>query len=134
MRAAAEVEPLALLVDFNLFAFGQVLNQFDLIIFALGLKNFDGLIAIPDFARKWFVRGDDFFHFLFDRGEVVRGERLIAGEIVVEPVFNGRSDGHLRTRKQRLHGFGEDVGAVMADEIQGLVILAADEGNAGVLI
>ena len=48
-----------------------------------------------------------------------------AGEVVVEPVLDHRSDGHLRAGEERLHRLGEHMRAIVADELERARILAA---------
>ena len=68
------------------------------------------------------MRCDDLAHLLFDLRAGLRGERLVAGEIVVEAVLDHRADGDLGAGTQLLHGFGQHVGAVVADQFQRLVV------------
>ena len=70
---------------------------------------------------------NDLAHFLFDGREVLRRERLVAEKIIEEAVFNHRANGHLRSRKKFLHGFRQNVSAVVANELKRPVILARDD-------
>ena len=57
MRAAAEIEPVALLVDLQVLARRDRVDQFDLEGLALASKKAIGLIARPDFLGEWARRG-----------------------------------------------------------------------------
>ena len=134
VRPAAEIEPVALLVDLDLLVFRDGVDQFDFERLALVAKNFLGLVARPDFLGEGFVARDDLAHLFLDRVEVFRRERLIAEEIVVEAVVDHRADGDLRAGPERLHGFGQHVRGVVANEFQRARILAADEFDLGVVL
>ncbi len=127
MRAAAEVEPVALVIDLDRLVAGNGVDQLDLEVLALVAKYLFGLLAIPYFLGEGFVARDDLAHLLFDRGEIFRRERLVAEEIVVEAVLDHRADRHLRARPQRLHRLGEHVRRVMPDQFQRAGVVAVDE-------
>ena len=118
MRAAAEVEPVALLVDRDLLVRRDGLHQFDLKGFAVLFEEGHGLVARPFLAHDGFVGGDDLAHFFFDRGEILGRKRLLAIKIVIKTVLDHRADGDLRARIERLHGVGEHMGGVVADQFQ----------------
>ncbi len=59
--------------------------------------------------------------------QVVGRERLVAGEVVIEAVLDHRADGHLRAGPQRLHGLGQHVRGVVADQLQRARVVAGDE-------
>ena len=101
VRAAAEVEPVALLVDLDLLVCRDGVDQLDLEHLALVAEHALGLVARPDLLGEGFVARDDLAHLLLDRGEVFRRERLVAEEVVVEAVLDHRPDGDLRARPQR---------------------------------
>ncbi len=65
--------------------------------------------------------------FFLDGGEILRREWLVAEEVVVEAVFDHWADRDLRTRPQRLDGFGEHMGGVVADQLQRARLVAVDE-------
>ena len=118
MRAAAEIEPLALLVDLQILVFRNGIDQLDLEVLALLAEELLGLLAAPDLLRERRVLGDDLAHLLFDLAEIVGLERLRLGEVVVEAVLDHRADRHLRAGPQRLHGFGHDVRGVVPDQLE----------------
>ena len=67
-------------------------------------------------------------------GNVFGGERVVAGEIVVEAVLDRRPDGHLGAGVKRLHGLRQHVGGVVADHAQGGRVAAGDEPDGGVVL
>ena len=127
MRAAAEVEPVALRVDLQILVLGDGVDQFDLVGLALVAKHLLGLVARPDLLGERPVAADDLAHLLLDDRKILRRERLVAREIVVEPVLDHRADRHLRSRPQFLHGFGQHMRGVVADEFQRARIVAGDD-------
>ena len=113
---------------------GNRVDQFDLEHLAVVAEHLLGLFAGPDFLGERFVARDDLAHLLFDRGKILRRERLVAEEIVIEAVLDRRADGHLRARPQRLHGFGEHMRGVVPDQFQRAGIVAGDEFDFGVML
>ena len=133
MRAAAEIEPVALPVDFQILARRDRIDQLDLERFALGLEQAANILALPDFLGERLVARDDFPHFCFNRGEIIRRERLGAVKIIIEAVFDHRADGHLCSGPERLNRFGEHMGAIMPDQFERARIVAAEKLDAGIL-
>ena len=109
-------------------------DQLDLEHLAVVAEYLLGLFAVPDFLGEGFVARDDLAHLLFDRGKILRRERLVAEEVVIEAVLDHRADGHLRARPQRLHGFGEHMGGVVPDQLQRAGVVAGDEFDSGVVL
>ena len=134
MRTAAQIEPVALLVDLDLLVFRDGVDQFDLEQLALVAKNLLGLLARPHFLGERFVARDDLAHLLLDGGEILRRERLVAEEVVIEAVLDHRPDGDLRAGPQRLHGFGQHMRGVVADEFERARIVAGQKFDFGVVL
>ena len=109
VRAAAEIDPVALAVEGDDLVRGEIADQFGFVALAFGLEEGDGLVAVVDLAGEGGVAGDDLAHLGFDRREVLGGERGVAGEIVVEAVLDCRADGDLGAGEEFLHGFGQHV-------------------------
>ncbi len=127
VRAAAEVEPFALIVDLQILSFRDRVDELDLVAFALGGEDFLGLFARPDLLGEGSVARNDFLHLLFDLRQIVRREGLVLGEVVIEAVLDHRADRDLRAGPELLHGFGHDVGRVVADELERAGIGAGDD-------
>ena len=134
VRAAAEIEPVALLVDLERLVGRNGVDQLDLEVLALVAEGFLGLLARPDFLGEGFVARDDLLHLLLDDGQVFQRERLVAEEVVIEAVLDHRADGDLRAGPQRLHGFGQHVRGVVPDQLQRARIVAVEEFDFGVAL
>ena len=134
VRAAAEIEPVALLVNFDRLVFRNGVDQLDLEILAHVAEGFLGLLARPDFLGEGSVARDDLLHLLLDDGQVFQRERLVAGEVVIKAVLDHRADGDLRARPQRLHGFRHNVRGVVPDQLQRARVVARDEFDLGVAL
>src|SRR3546814_16019590 len=95
MRPHAEVEPgIALAVDRDrLAALGDFIDPFGLVGLADRLEILDGLGGRPFLAGDRQVALDDLGHALLDLAEILRRDRLVAHEVVVEAV---------RTEERRL--------------------------------
>ena len=101
---------------------------------ALVAEHLLGLLAGPHFLGEGFVARDDLAHLLLDRREVLRRERLVAEEVVIEAVLDHRADGDLRAGPQRLHRLGEHMRGVVPDQFERARVLAGDELDLGVLL
>ena len=95
VRTAAQIDPRALLIQGDRLGDRQILDQLRLIAFAARLEEGDGVLAVPDFPFERGIGGDDLAHPGLDGGEIGRGERRLAGEIVIEAVFDRWADGDL---------------------------------------
>ena len=132
VRPTAQIHPFALLVDLQRLIVGNGVDEFNLEGFAARLKEALGLVARPFFLGEGRVAADDLAHLLFNRAKFFRRERLGAMEIVIEAVVDHRPDGHLRSRIKRLHGLGQNVRAIVADQLQRARIFAAHELDSGI--
>ena len=129
VRPPAQVDPVALLVQGDGLGSRQVADQFGLELLAARLEELDRLVALPDLAFELGVAIDDPAHLLFDGGEVVGREGLVAIEVVIEAVFDGRADGDLGSGEQGLDRLGQDVGRVVADGVEGGGVVAHDQAE-----
>ena len=127
MRPAAKVGPLALAIELHLLIGGNGVDQLDLERFALLFEQALRLLARDDALRERLVAGDDLAHPLFDRREILGRERLVAEEVVVEAVLDHRANRDLRSWPERLHGFGENMRGVVADQFERAGIVARYE-------
>ena len=129
VRPAAEVDELALAVDRDLLVVGEVADDLGLVVLADRSEVPDRVVALPDLAGDGLVAGDDLAHARLHRLQVGRREGFVAGEVVVEAVFDGRPDGDLNVRVELLRGLGEGVRGVVADELEdfGVRVLAGHD-------
>ena len=134
MRPTTKVDELPLAVHRDGLALRQVRNNLGLISLALRLEPFDGLVAVPDFAGNRLIALDDLTHLRLDLFQIFRLKGLIAGEVVVEAILDGRPDRDLRIGVELLDGFGHHVGCVMAQQLQRLRRFARDDLDIGVLL
>jgi hypothetical protein len=118
VRAAAQIEPLALLVDLELFTRGDCIDEFNLEQLALLPEEILRLLPAPELLRERCVTRDDLVHLGFDLRHIVGMKRLRLGKVVKEAVLDHGADGHLRARPQRLHGFGHHVRRIVTNELQ----------------
>ena len=127
MRAAAEIGPFALAIELHLLIGGNGVEQLDLEGFAFLFEQALRLLARHGALRERLVASNNLAHPLFDRWEVFRRERLVAEEVVIEAVLDHRANGDLRSWPKRLHGFGENVRRVVADQFERAGIVARNE-------
>ena len=121
MRPAAQIVPVAMTIDRDIFIRGNAFDQFGLVVFADVLEMLHRLVARPDFAPGGPRLFDDLVHLGFDLGQVFGRERLGAGEVVIEAVLDRRADGDLGAGIKLLHRHGQKMRRVVADQLQRLL-------------
>ena len=129
VRTAAEILPLiALAIDRDRLARrDDVVDDLRLVRLADRLEVRDRRFAVPHFALDRQIGVDDLLHALFDLLEIVRRERLVAREVVVEAVLDRRADRHLRAGKQFLHRLRQHVRRVVAQHFEAIGAVARDQ-------
>ena len=121
------------MVESDRLARGNVLEQLELVVLAQLLEPAPRFLAAHHLAAKRLVGRDDLGHARLDARQILGMERLVAREVVVESVLDRRADGHLSAGVQILDRLGHDVGAVVAQDRQGRLVLGADEAHRGAI-
>ncbi len=134
MRTAAEIEPVALAVDLDRLAGRDGVDQLDLEQLVLVAEDALGLLARHDLLGERLVARDDLAHLLLDGREVLGRERLVAEEVVIEPVLDHRPDGDLGPGPERLHRLRQHVGAIVADQLEAAPVIAGEKLDARVAL
>src|SRR6185436_11768189 len=89
----AKVHELAILIERNLFALGNVRKTAELVAFLTARHDdLDGLLAGDFLAVERLVFFGDLLHLGFELYEVVGGEFVIEIDVVIETRVRGRSD------------------------------------------
>jgi hypothetical protein len=133
VRPAAEVDESALLVDADRLVGGQVADDLRLVQLAKALEIGDRSVAVPDLARDRLVAGDDLGHPRLDLFQILGGKRLGPCEVVIEPVLDRRADRDLGIGIELLDRLGHDMGGVVAQQFQRVVVLGGDDRDLGIL-
>ena len=89
------------------------------------LKNSTASSRGITFAHHRQVLLRDLGHALLDRRQVLRRERTLVREVVVEAVLDHRADRHLRVGEQLLHRVGQQVRRGVAQDLEAFGALAA---------
>ncbi len=135
MRAAADVEPLALTVDGQFLALGDhLVDDLHLVGFTQSGEHLHRLLARPHLTLDRQVALDDLVHALLDLLQIFRGERIVAREVVVEAVLDGGTDGDLGAGIKLLHCLRHYMRGVVANEIECLGVPGGDDGQCGVMV
>ena len=134
MRPTAKIEPFALTIDRDVFVMGQALDQLRLVFLAHVREFADRVVAVPDFAEKGLVGGNDVTHPRLDLFQIVWRKRLIAGKIVIEPVLDRRANGDLRARIEFLHRLRHHMRRIVSHQLQRVFILARDDADLGIVL
>src|SRR6516165_2019727 len=77
---------------------------------------------------------DDLAHLLFNGREIFRRERRVAEEIVIEAIVDHRTNRDLGAGPQSLHGLGEHMRSIVADELERARILAGEKLDSSVVL
>ena len=134
VRTAAQVGELAFGVQRHVLVRRDRRDDLGLVVFADRLEVRDGFVARQHLAGDRLVLLGELRHLLLDGLQVVRGERALVREVVVETVVDHGADGDLRFREQFLDGIGQQVGGRVADDVQAFRILVRDDGQVGVFL
>ena len=67
------------------------------------LEEIPRRLAIDHLAIERPIAGDNLAHLRFDLRQILRRERLVAGEVVIKPIIDDGPDGDLRAGIKRLH-------------------------------
>jgi hypothetical protein len=134
VRTAAHVHVFLVVVQAHCLLVRHVFDQAKLVVLAAGLEDLDDLGARRHFLDDIVVLGNQRLHALLDRGQVVRGKRALAVNVVVEAFRDDRTDHHLHVRVQLLDRVPDQVGAGMADDFQAFLVLGRDDAQPGVVV
>ncbi len=126
MRAAAEVVPVAVIVDPDLLIRRQILDDLRLVLFTEPQEVGHSFVAVPNSAPRRQVLLDKLSHLGLDARQVFGREWLVAGEIIEESVLDVRADRDLRAREQGLDRLGQKMRGVMTNEVECVDAFAGD--------
>ncbi len=112
--------------------FRHVLDQAQLVVLATGGEDIDDLGARGHLLDHVVLGGNQLGHTLFDRRHVLRGERALGEDVVVETFVDHRADDHLHIRIQLLDRMTDQVGAGVADDFHALLVLGGDDAQTGI--
>ena len=113
MRAATQINELALAIQRQVFFRRNAFDDFRLVFFAYAAEEFGRFDTFPNFSLNGLVAVNDVLHTRLDCLEIRIGEGLSASKVVVKAVFDGGSDRYLRIRPQLLHGLCQHVRGIM---------------------
>ena len=141
MRAAAQVLPDHIAVTVDVVVEAQFLaadfsGSFRIEVGLLVLDKLE-LVRLIGLFGEGFLLGhhaaaeglgglDDALHALFDLFEILRSERGVHIEIVVEAVLDDRSDAEFGVRTDFLYGLGHDVGRGVAHDGHAVLAIEGD--------
>ena len=134
VRAAAQVDPVALAVEGDRLPGRNAGDDLGLVVLADALEVLDRRIAVHDPARHLLIRLRQLRHARFDGRQVLGGERALVGEVVEEAVLDDRADGDLGFGEQLLDGLRQQVRGGVADDFQAGRILGGDDRQLHVVI
>ena len=132
MRATAHVDIFFVVVQAHGLFFRHVFYQTQLVVFATGSEHVDHFGARRNFLDHVVIFFDQRVHALLDGREVVRRERTLVGDVVIEAFVDDRADYHFRRWVQLFDRVANQVSARVTNDLQALLILGRDDLQAGV--
>ena len=132
MRTAAEIHVVALTVQRNRFTGRNGFNDLGFVVFADRLEELDRFITVHFFTLDLQIALDDLIHFLFDFGQIFKRQRMRHREVIIETVFNNRSDCDLSVREQFLDCLRHQMGGRVTDNLKAFRILVRDDSYCAV--
>ncbi len=133
MWTAAHVDVFFVVIQAHGLLVWHVFDQTQLVIFVTGGEHLDHFSARRDFLDDVVIFFDQLLHALFDRRHIVRRERALVGDIVIEAVVDHRADDHFCSRIQLLDRVPYQVRAGVTDDFQSFLILGGDDLQAGIV-
>ena len=134
VRPAAQIFPVALTINGDRLVRWEAFYQLGLVLLADILEMFRRFVTVPFLAHEGIVALNDFMHLRLDLFQIVGRERLVAGKIIIEAMFDGRADSDLGAGIQLLHRLRHDVGGVVADKFERVIGFAGDNFDRAVAI
>ncbi len=135
VRAAAEIDELAGLVERNLFiGLGELLDEVTLHEIAFGLEALEAFVAVEDIAGVGLIALDDLLHLGLDLFEVFGGEGRLAQEVIEEAGLGGRTMTELGLREKLQHGGGQQVRRRVMKDLERFGILLGEQAKPGILL
>jgi hypothetical protein len=128
MRSPAQIQVAALCIETYLFdILRQIVQKFDFVGFAPVFEQGNGLFTRHFLPLERIIGRSDFMHPLFNLLQVFRREGFGILEIVIETVFDGRTDADPDTIKRILNGLSHDMGNAVSKDGKALLRLNIDE-------
>ncbi len=134
MRAAAEIDEIALADRARPCSVSKILDQFDLVFFLFGLEVSERLVLLTSARTNGRLAAaiSAIRCSIFSKSSGVKGS--LRQEIVIKSIFNGRADGDLDICAEDVpHGLGHDMGGAVAQDIQSLGAVGLDGAENGIL-
>ena len=109
VRSTTQICKSALAVQRDIFPSRYALNDFRLVMLTQIFKKVDRLVSWQDSSEHGLILGRQLGHLFFYAHQVFGRKRATVRKIIIKPVLNHGSNGHLSLRKQRLDGIGHQM-------------------------
>ncbi|MNM90269.1 hypothetical protein D3C81_1025190 [compost metagenome] len=114
--------------------FGHVFDQAQLVVLATRLEDFNHFRTWRHLLDDVVIGRDQLRHALLDRHHVVRRERALAVDVVVETFGDDRADHHLGVRVQLLDRMAHQMRARVTDDLHALFVLGGDDAQRSIVV
>ena len=132
--ATAHVHVFLVVVQTHGLFVRHVVNQAQLVVFTTRLEHLNHLGTGRHLLDNVVVLGDQLLHTLLDGGQVFRGEWALVRNVVIEALFNHRTNHHLGRGIQLLDGVANQVGCRVANDVHTVGILGRDDLQTGTVV
>ena len=127
VRATAQVDKVALGVEGKVLIRRDSFQQLDLVLLTLLVEQLNSFVATHQGAGYLVVRFHQLLHLRFDLLQIFRGKRTLVGEVVVEAIFNNRTDSYLCRWEQPLNRHRHQVSTGVTDHFQAILITGGND-------
>ena len=133
MRPTTQIHKFTLTVKRDDLVFGQIPDDFCLKMLPHPLKKRHGFVAFPDFSHQGNLSLNNLAHFGLDGRQILFAERLRRMKIIIKPILDRGTNGHLNIGIQGLDRLRHNVGGVVTQRVQSCGILDTQKTHPRIL-
>ena len=136
MRACTKVSKLTLNIQRNLCILWQIINQLYLVVLTSLGEHIQSFLTANQLTLQLQVLLDNLVHFLLDFLQILIGKALLHVNIIVETIFNSRTNGQLNIfiLVQTLHSLSKNMRCSMTEGMTSPFILKGQKLNSSILV
>ena len=136
MRACTKVSKLTLNIQRNLCILWQIVNQLYLVVLTSLGEHIQSFLTANQLTLQLQVLLDNLVHFLLDVLQILIGKALLHVNIIVETIFNSRTNGQLNIfiLVQTLYSLSKNMRCSMTEGMTSPFILKGQKLNSSILV
>ena len=129
MWSATHIYIFLMVIQTHSFFIGHIFNQAQLIIFMTLLKYINYLFARGNFFNYIIILCNQFFHASFDCSNIFGCKRTLVPDIIIEAIFNYRSDNHFGFRIQLFNGMTNQMCTGVTNDFDTFFIFGCNDAD-----